>query len=120
MEARAVTRDPDVRDEWERIKARLRVELGEDVFTSWFARVECEQLSADTVHLSVPTRFLKNWLQSRYRDRLLVLFRETFTDVAQIEFAVRSAMRPAAGAAEAARRPTPVLVAANAAPRPAA
>lgn len=85
---------PSGRDEWDRIKARLRVELGEDVFTSWFARVEFEALDRETVFLSVPTRFLKNWLQSRYRDRLLVLFEEAFGTVRQIEFAVRSAMRP--------------------------
>lgn len=82
------------REEWDRIKVRLRAELGEDVFTSWFARVEMERIVDETVHLSVPTRFLKNWLQSRYRDRLLVLFGESFGSVHQIEFSVRSAMRP--------------------------
>lgn len=116
------------RDVWDRIKARLRVELGEDVFTSWFARVEFEAHDQGTVFLSVPTRFLKNWLQSRYRDRLLVLFDETFGSVKQIEFSVRSAMRPGAvqhrEAAEAAAHPaanrqTPVLVASNANARPA-
>jgi chromosomal replication initiator protein len=117
MEARAMTRSPDGGDEWERIKARLRAELGEDVFTSWFARVEFEALVGDAVHLSVPTRFLKNWLQSRYRDRLLVLFRESFGSVAQIEFAVRSAMRPGT---EPVRRLTPVLVASTPEPRAAA
>lgn len=119
-----MTRETDPRDEWDRIKVRLRVELGEDVFTSWFARVEFEALAGDTVHLSVPTRFLKNWLQGRYRDRLLALFRESFGQVSQIDFAVRSAMRPAAGAREAAeapKRPTPTLVASNPSePRPAA
>ncbi len=35
------------RDVWDRIKARLRVELGEDVFTSWFARVEFELMYFD-------------------------------------------------------------------------
>jgi chromosomal replication initiator protein len=83
------------REEWTRIKARLRVELGEDVFTSWFARVAFEGRNDNRVLLSVPTRFLKNWLQGRYRDRLLALFAETFAGVDQIEFTVRSAMRPA-------------------------
>ncbi len=82
------------REEWDRIKTRLRAELGEDVFSSWFARVELDSLDDDTVHLSVPTRFLKNWLQSRYRDRLLALFGESYGSVRQIEFSVRSAMRP--------------------------
>ncbi len=84
------------REEWDRIKLRLRVELGEDAFTSWFTRVEYEGRQGGVVLLSVPTRFLKNWLHSRYRDRLLALFGEAFGDVEQIEFAVRTAMRPVA------------------------
>ena len=116
------------RDVWDRIKARLRVELGEDVFTSWFARVEFESHDQGTVYLSVPTRFLKNWLQSRYRDRLMVLFDEAYGSVQPIEFTVRSAARPgviqqreadAAAAqqqqpAATAARPSPFLVASNA------
>lgn len=82
--------------EWDRIKKRLRAELGEDVFTSWFARVDLEARADGVVHLSVPTRFLKNWLQSRYRDRLLGLCNDEFGGVQQIEFSVRSAIRPRA------------------------
>ena len=98
---------PTGREEWDRIKLRLRAELGEDVFSSWFARVELSSIEADTVHLSVPTRFLKNWLQSRYRDRLLALFGESFDAVRQIEFSVRSAMRPGAGPSREATIETP-------------
>ena len=48
-----------------------------------------------TVHLSVPTRFLKNWLQGRYRDRLMLLCRDEFESVSNIEFSVRgAAVRP--------------------------
>ena len=93
-----------VREEWERIKARLRAELGEDVFTNWFARVELEGIDGGVVHLSVPTRFLKTWLHGHYRDRLLVLFAESFAGARQIDFSVRSAMRPTG---------TPVREAAN-------
>jgi chromosomal replication initiator protein len=80
-------------DEWGRVKMRLKAELGEDVFTSWFNRVDLERYSNGTVHLSVPTRFLKNWLQGRYRDRLVLLCRDEFeTDaVSNIEFTVRGA-----------------------------
>ncbi len=86
-------------DEWIRVKSRLKAELGEDVFTSWFNRVDLERCTNGTVHLSVPTRFLKNWLQGRYRDRLMLLCRDEFeTDsVSNIEFTVRgAAMRPLA------------------------
>ena len=29
-------------ERWQRVKNRLRSELGEDVFTSWFARMELD------------------------------------------------------------------------------
>ena len=82
-------------DEWGRVKLRLKAELGEDVFTSWFNRVDLERCANGTVHLSVPTRFLKNWLQGRYRDRLMLLCRDEFESVSNIEFSVRgAAVRP--------------------------
>ena len=65
---------PDA-DQWSRVKQRLRAELGEDVFSSWFARVEFEEADKGTVYLSVPTRFLKSWIHSHYRERLLALWR---------------------------------------------
>jgi chromosomal replication initiator protein len=124
MEARAMSPIHTDREEWERIKLRLRVELGEDAFTSWFTRVEFESRQDGVVLLSVPTRFLKNWLQSRYRDRLLALFVESFGTVEQIEFAVRSAMRPVAavpaGADVVTRLPTQPLRAAPLQAAPAA
>ena len=54
------------KEEWDRIKKRLRAELGEDVFSSWFASVEFEDEQNGLVILSVSTRFLKSWIQSHY------------------------------------------------------
>jgi len=45
---------------WTAVKDRLRAEVGNDIFSSWFARMEVESLEGDTVKLSVPTRFLKS------------------------------------------------------------
>jgi chromosomal replication initiator protein len=58
-------------DQWSRVKARLRAEVGEDIFSSWFGRMDFEGVASETVHLSVPTRFLKSWIQSHYHDRVL-------------------------------------------------
>ncbi|MDH3579545.1 MAG: chromosomal replication initiator protein DnaA [Hyphomicrobiales bacterium] len=78
-----------LQENWARIKARLRVELGEDVFTSWFGRVELDALNGKTLHLSVPTRFLKNWLQAHYCERLMICSKDEFPDITRIEFRVR-------------------------------
>lgn len=74
---------------WERSKSRLRAELGEDIFKSWFGRVDLEAIKGTTVHLSVPTPFLRKWLQSHYSDRLLRCCEAEFGEVDRVEFRVR-------------------------------
>jgi len=41
-------------DRWSRVKGRLRSSVGEDVYTSWFARMDLESVQQQSVHLSVP------------------------------------------------------------------
>ena len=100
---------------WSRVKGRLRAEVGEDVFSSWFARMELEGVETDTVRLSVPTRFLKSWIQSHYVERVLACWQSEEPAVRRVDLAVRSAVirsiSPAAkvpDAAEPAREPRDV------------
>src|SRR6516162_9963496 len=37
---------------WARVKDRLRSSVGDDVYNSWFARVDLEQLNSEAVHMS--------------------------------------------------------------------
>jgi chromosomal replication initiator protein len=77
---------------WNRVRERLKSNVGDDIFNSWFARMELEALDNDTVRLSVPTRFLKSWVQSHYADRLLACWQDEATVVTRIELTVRSAV----------------------------
>jgi chromosomal replication initiator protein len=77
---------------WTRVKGRLRAEVGEDVFSSWFARMELEGVETDTVRLSVPTRFLKSWIQSHYVERVLACWQSEEPGVRRVDLAVRSAV----------------------------
>ena len=43
----------DVQAAWTRVKRRLRAELGEDVFASWFARLELEDVVNGVARLTV-------------------------------------------------------------------
>ncbi|KQQ25413.1 chromosomal replication initiation protein [Methylobacterium sp. Leaf123] len=85
---------------WTRVKRRLRAELGEDVFASWFARLELENVEGGVARLTVPTRFLKSWIESHYIDRVLTTFRAEADGVSRIEVGVRgpsAPVRPSAG-----------------------
>ena len=72
---------------WTRVVSRLRAELGEEIFTSWFGRVEFEGLEDGVLKLSVPTRFLRKWLISHYYDRVLNIASQ---DYKKIEEAINS------------------------------
>jgi chromosomal replication initiator protein len=82
-------------ERWTKVRGRLKANVGDDIFSSWFARMELESVENDTVRLSVPTRFLKSWVQSHYADRLFACWQEELPAVARVELTVRSAvLRP--------------------------
>jgi len=84
-------------ERWQRVKNRLRSELGDDVFTSWFARMELDAVDKGAVRLSVPTRFLRNWIQSHYSEKVLSNWQAEDSSIMRLELSVRSAtMRPIA------------------------
>jgi chromosomal replication initiator protein len=91
-------------DRWSRVKGRLRSSVGEDVYTSWFARMDLEGVQDESVHLSVPTRFLKSWIQAHYAERVLSAWQAEMPEVHRIDLTVRSAMRCATPVKEAAPR----------------
>jgi chromosomal replication initiator protein len=107
-------------EQWLQVRERLRAGIGEDVFSSWFARMELEGLDGETVRLSVPTRFLKSWVQSHYAERLLGCWQAEVPAITRIELTVRSAVlrslppkSKAAEPAQAARENNDVRVGAE-------
>jgi hypothetical protein len=79
-------------ESWSRVKERLRAEVGDDVYSSWFARMDLEAIEEGGVRLSVPTRFLKSWIQSHYAERVLACWQAHDTNISRIELIVRSAV----------------------------
>jgi chromosomal replication initiator protein len=81
---------------WSRVKGRLRTNVGEDVYSSWFARMDLESVSDGAVHMSVPTRFLKSWIQSHYADRVLSCWQAEVPTMQRVDLTVRTPMHKAA------------------------
>ncbi|MDR1828061.1 MAG: chromosomal replication initiator protein DnaA [Methylobacteriaceae bacterium] len=83
--------EPSIRAVWDRVKRRLRAELGEDVYASWFGRLEIEGVSEACARLSVPTRFLKSWIEAHYQDRVLTVCRAENLNIDRLAIMVRGA-----------------------------
>ncbi|BAQ16145.1 chromosomal replication initiator protein DnaA [Methyloceanibacter caenitepidi] len=74
---------------WTRVKSRLRGELGEDVYASWFRGVEVDDIADGVIHLTVATRFLRNWLRTHYYDTVLRQVQGEWPNAERLEFSVR-------------------------------
>ena len=105
------------RDLWNRVRARLKASVGEDVFASWFARLDLEELVDDVVHLSAPTRFLCSWVQSNYADRILEAFRQDAGDVSRIQVTLRVNGQARPRLTQIAAEPAPASSEPNPAPQ---
>lgn len=78
---------------FERFSARLRAKVGADVYASWFGRLKLHSVSKSVVRLTVPTTFLKSWINNRYLDLITALFQEEDSEIMKVEILVRSAAR---------------------------
>ncbi|WP_099866119.1 chromosomal replication initiator protein DnaA [Pararhizobium haloflavum] len=80
---------------FDRVRTRLKAQLGQEIFASWFGRLKVDSTSKSVVRLSVPTTFLKSWIQNRYLDLITQLYKEENADILRVEIVVRSATRQA-------------------------
>ena len=97
----------DLKQSWNNIAKRLRAELGEDLYSSWFVRMEAEECHDGQLAVSVPTRFLKNWIQSHYSDRLLKVAQSELGALDAVSIKVRTRGLPTRPAELQERRPAP-------------
>ena len=113
--------EPGLSAQWRRVRARLLAELGEATFNSWFKQIQLIGLGDGRVILAVPTRFIRNWLQSHYVERLTTLWNDEDASLNRVEILVQAHASPgvqnaAAKSASAARAAQ--LANANAGPVP--
>lgn len=85
-----------LRKVWTTIANRIRAELGEDLYSSWFARIEPISFEDNVLTLTVPTRFLRNWLTTHYDEKLTAFWAAHLSDLTRLEIGVRSRGTPVA------------------------
>ena len=104
---------PPLNEAWRRCCARLRAELGDDVFNSWFGRLALVSVGSGQARLSVPTKFLKSWIDTHYVGHISVALNAEFGPVVQILIFVRCS----APLEPAKNPPTESVTSAKAAPK---
>jgi len=56
--------------QWARVRARLRQEVGELAYRSWLKPLTLGEIRDNKLRLVVPTRFMRDWINSHYAERL--------------------------------------------------
>src|SRR4029079_2550263 len=79
-------------ERWARGQARLRAAVGDENFKSWFGALEHDAINDDVVRLSLPTRFLRSWVQSHYADKLLGCWKAELPSIRRVDLVHRSAV----------------------------
>jgi chromosomal replication initiator protein len=80
--------------EWDRVKTRLKQEFGESAFKSWLTPIVATGLHDGEVELSVPTRFMRDWIATHYAERIRTLWNGENPSVRKVSLKV-DAGRPA-------------------------
>ena len=80
-------------EKWQRVRTQLEAKLGSDVFNSWFGRLKLSSVDGGVAQHSVPTVFLKSWINSHYRDLLLEVWQKEDSNILRVDISVRSAVR---------------------------
>lgn len=97
-----------IAEQWARVRQFLQAKLGKEVFDSWFNRAQVEWVAGGVAMHTVPTAFLRNWINAHYRDLLTELWQKENRAVLRADIAVRSAIRkPPAEDQAAASKPEP-------------
>ncbi|MCB1418116.1 MAG: chromosomal replication initiator protein DnaA [Notoacmeibacter sp.] len=78
---------------FERVRAQLKAQLGTEVYSSWFGRMKLVEASRSEIRLSVPTAFLRSWINNHYIDLVTELCRKEFPEMMRLDLVVRSATR---------------------------
>ena len=73
---------------WEIVQVEIKNKLGKDIYESWLKKIIFVEEFNNYILLSVPTRFIRDWIVSRYLDQILQVIRSFKRDIIRIEFKI--------------------------------
>jgi len=74
--------------DWNIIQNVMKEKFGSDIFDSWLKKIELIEEYKNYLLISVSTRFIRDWITSRYLDQILQIVKSYKRDIIRIEFLV--------------------------------
>ncbi len=79
-----------IKSQWLKISGALRDEIGEAAYQSWLKPISVGEVREGLLTMSVPTRFMRDWVLAHYADRLRALWGGENPDIRRIDIVVQS------------------------------
>ena len=73
---------------WSDLQSEFKKNFGEEVYNSWLKNITLVKEYNDYLILGVPTRFFRDWIVSRYLDKILELVKNFKLSLSRIEFKI--------------------------------
>tara|TARA_E500000331_G_scaffold264175_1_gene255251 strand:+ start:5 stop:1405 length:1401 start_codon:yes stop_codon:yes gene_type:complete len=74
--------------DWNVIQLEMKKKIGTDIFDSWLKKIEFVEEFNNYVLLSVSTRFIRDWITSRYLDQILKIIKVYKKEINRIELTI--------------------------------
>ena len=74
--------------DWDLVQLEMKNKLGLDIYESWLKKISFLEEFNNYILLSVPTRFIRDWITSRYLDQILQIIKNHKKEIIRIEFKI--------------------------------
>ena len=76
------------RIDWNNIQTDMKEKFGKDIYESWLRKIDFIDEFKNYILISVTTRFIRDWITSRYLDQILQIIKVYKKDLTRIEFRI--------------------------------
>ena len=74
--------------DWKVVQSEMKSKFGLDIYESWLKKIDFVDEFTNYILLSVSTRFIRDWITSRYLDQIFQIVKVYKKDIRRIEFLV--------------------------------
>jgi len=74
--------------DWSVVQKDMKNTLGNDIYESWLRKIDFVEEINNYILLSVSSRFIRDWITSRYLDQILQIVKSYKKDLNRIEFKI--------------------------------
>ena len=76
--------------DWTKVQLDMKEKLGHDIYESWLKKIDFIDEFNNYILISVSTRFIRDWITSRYLDQILQIVKNHKKEISRIEFSINN------------------------------